>query len=263
MYEAAAIWTLTGSDGTVSTFNDGSSGMYIEAVSGWDSPNIRTSVYDLPEDDGATAGLSYLGQRPWSLSGKIGANLTATARNAAVVALQRSIRGLRAGATAKSTPTGLPAMQSSCILVGFRLSGGFVKDFQLQFISADPRAYSQAAQSGTGSGAGAISYVCTNAGNFPPEMTFTLTGPVTNAVITNATTGDVFYIDTAIAAGHTVIISTAARTILDGATNMYQYVRFPSSVWWGLAPGANTVTLTGTARTGATTLLTAWRDAWA
>jgi hypothetical protein len=261
VYEYGCLWTLVGGDGTTVSFNDGSSGLVVENVTGWDSPNIRTTVVDLPEDDGAIAGKSFLGQRPWTLEGRVGVHLSAAGRNLAVSNLQSAARGLRLDALAKSSPSGLPAMQSACRLVGLRVSAQYLKNFQLQFVSADPRAYSQTLNSQSATGA-SPAVTCVNAGNFPAPTTITITGPVTNAVITNSTNGDVFYLDTSVASGHTCVIDFLPRTCKDGGTDDYRYIRFPSSVWLALNPGTNALTLTGSGTTGATGLQVQWRDAW-
>ncbi len=283
MYEAGAAWTLTGSDGTVATFNDGN-GLYIEEVSGWDSPSIRTNVEDNPEDDGATAGDSWLGQRAWTLSGKI-VGQSASGRNLMVVSLQRALRGMRADCLAKSSPQGLPAMQSYCRVSGFRLSGAFVKDFQIQMISADPRAYSQTLNTQTdsnrtpspgaafnlvfpiafGGTTGAVGQVsCTNAGNYPTPPVLVAKGPISDPYFENVATGERIVTDgLTLDPGDTLTIDVAAKTAVDqDGVNRYSKVLFPDSSWWQLQPGAQTIRLWGSGNSSTTELDVSWRDAW-
>lgn len=144
MYEHGAVWTMEGADGTTTIFNDGASGLYLEEVSGFDSPEIRTQVEDLPEWDGAIASDSWLSHRPVTLRGRVGVGLTAAQRNAAVVNLQRAARGLRIDGTLKSQASGLPAMQIGFRVQSIRLTPGYVKEFQISVVCADPRIVSQA-----------------------------------------------------------------------------------------------------------------------
>src|SRR3954470_7969212 len=143
MYETGAQWTSTSPDGaTTVTFNDGASGLYLESVTGFDSPDVRQNIDVLPEADGSVAGNFFFGSRPVTLNGKVIAP-TAASRNNVVVNLQRAVRGLRGDVTLKSQPQGLPAMQATARLNNMRVSGGYVKDFQIALICPDPRMYSQ------------------------------------------------------------------------------------------------------------------------
>src|SRR3954469_23136222 len=285
MYETNAQWTITAADGTTVVFNDGASGLYLESVTGFDSPDVRQNIDVLPEADGSVAGNFFFGSRPVTLNGKIAAN-TAAGRNVAVVNLQRAIRGLRGAATLKSTPQGLPAMQTTARLNNIRVSGAFVKDFQLSLICPDPRIYSQTLNTNSaigiavtpgasfpwafpvnwGGGTGATLAVnVTNAGNFSTPPTVKVIGPAIGPQITNATTGESLYLDgLTLAAGEYVTVDfgnhTATRS--DG-TNQYYRVRFPGTVWFTLQPGSSTVQLWASGATSATELDVSWRDAWA
>lgn len=256
MYEASATWTLTGSDGTVVTMNGGNV-LAVEEVTGFDSPNMRENIEDLPEQDGAIAGDYFLGSRPITFSGRV-IGSTATVRNAQVVSLQRAVRGLRGDCVIKSTASGLPAMQANARLQNLRVTGGFVKQFQLGMVCADPRIYSQALNTQSRSGTGTVS--CTNAGNFDARPVIRVTA-MNTPTITNTTTGLALTLSYNITAGHYVDIDMAARTAIDDtAVSHYNSITFPTN-WWTLAPGANTITLSGTTNTGAA-LSVSWRDTW-
>jgi hypothetical protein len=286
MYEYSQVWTLVGPDGTTVIFNDGSSGLWLEDVTGWDSPTIRTNVEDLPESDGAVASDAWLGQRPWTMKGKVAAS-SAAGRNAAVVSMQQALRALRGDLVAKSQPCGLPAMQASARIADFKLSGGYVKDFIISLISPDPRAYSQALNTqqatgiasipgaafnwafdvnfGGGSGA-TVNINASNAGNIEAPAVFRVWGPITGIQVKNGTSGDSIYVDNVtLIAGEYIDIDTGARTVTkNDGTNLYNRVRFPGSVWWRMKPGSNSIQLWATSGTTSQTELDAiWRDAWA
>lgn len=286
MLEYSQQWTLVGPDGTTVIFNDGISGLILEDVAGFDGAPVRLNVEDLPESDGAVAGDSYLGQRPVTLTGRVAA-ASASARNATVVSLQQALRALKGDLTLKSQASGLPAMQAKARLAApLRLSGGYVKAFQIALVCPDPRIYSQTLNQGVatgavsapgasfswvfpvnfGGGTGATQVVnVTNAGNFATAPIVRVWGPIANPQITNATQALSLYLDSlTLVAGEYVDVDLGARTVTksDGS-NLYSKVRFPGSSWWTLNPGSSTVQLWGTGTSGSTELDVSWRDAWA
>ena len=284
MYEAGAQWTIVGPDGTTVQINDGVSAWFQDTVTGWDSASIRTNVEDLPEDDGGVAGDSWLGQRPWTQSGII-TTLDPSTRNNAIAQMQQAIRALRGDCTIKTQPTGMPAMQCAARLQSFRVTGSNPKSWQLAWISADPRAYSQtlnvqtaiglAAAPGAafdwafpvdfGGGSGAtLSLSATNAGNIETPPIFKVWGPCSNPQIMRTSDQASIYLDgLTLAAGQWVQVDVGARTVVDqSGTNLYYTVRGTSS-WWKLLPGSNGIQLWATGATAATELDVSWRDAWA
>lgn len=283
MYESSATWSIVAADGTTASFNDGT-GLLLEDVTGFDSPNIRQNVQDLPETDGATAGYFFMGSRPVTLRGRMAGYATAAARNQAVVNLQRALRGLRGDVTIKSAPSGLPAMQVSARLDNVRVTGGYVKEFMISLVCPDPLIYSQTlntqATSGSvastgaafplvfpivfGGGTGAtVTVNATNAGNYDTPPYIRVTGPVSDPQIKNASTQQSIWIDNVLlVSGEYIDIDMAARTAVksDGA-NLYSRVRFPASDWWRLAPSTNVIQMFSST-SGSSTLTVQWRDAW-
>ena len=176
-------------------------------------------------------------------------------------------------------------MQVTGRLDNVRVTGGFVKDFLISLICADPLLYSSTlnTQSGTGSvassgaafplvfninfgaGSGAVvSITATNAGNFPTYPIVRITGPVTNPWLTNTTTNAVLFLDNLdLLAGEYVDIDMRARTVVkNDGTNQYSHVRFPDSNWIYLQTGANILELRSASTTSSSTLTANWRDAW-
>ena len=101
--------------------------------------------------------------------------------------------------------------------------------------------------------AGNASATLTNNGDVPAWPVFAITGPGTRFVATNTTTGKVLDVNATLAAGDTLTIDTRPRTrsVKDGAgVNRFAYLTAGSSLW-GLAPGANEVTLAITSGTAA------------
>jgi hypothetical protein len=285
MYEHGSMWTITSPQGYDVTFNQVGSPFYLEEITGFDSPNVRQSVEDIPEYDGAVFGNFYYGSRPVTFRGRIISG-SATSRNLAVVQLQRALRALRDDATIWAYPTGLPPMRMAARVQNLRITGGYVKEFQIGMIAADPRIYSQEQHSdsssatagavfgapwpltwpvvwGGGSGASAIVNV-ENVGNIGTPPTLRVHGIIDNPEIRNETTGQSIFIDNvSLAAGEYIDIDVATRTAVSSVSgNIYSRVRFPGTTWWLLEPGANDIQLRG-ASTGAGVQVTVyWRDAW-
>lgn len=285
MYESSAVWTFTGPDGSTVSFNDG--GAFVcEDVTGFDSPNVRENIEDLPEADGANAGNYYYGSRPVTFNGLLTGD--PASRNLAAIQLQAALRGLRSNVTIFSQATGLPAMRASGRLQNLRITRreGIAKSFQIGLVCPDPRMYSQALNTNSGSGSVAISgaafplvfpvsfgggtgatvtFNVTNAGNFTAPAVIRVAGTITNPYITNLTSGEVIYIDNLDLVGTDwVEIDTGARTVVkNDGTNLYGRVRIPASHLWHLQPGANTIELRADSAASSATLTLTWRDAWA
>lgn len=286
MLEHSAQWTIVGDDGTTVQFNDGASGWLLEEVTGFDSPDVRQNLEELPEEDGAVAGDFFFGARPVTFRGRIAAP-TAAQRNASALTLMRALRGLRGDVTVKSQASGLAAMQAKARLQNFRLAGGYVKTFLIGLVCPDPRFYSQAENSQAGSGGGlgipgavfpwafpvnfgggsgaALQVTVTNAGNFDSPPVIRVAGPCTNPQVELDAPDESLYVDNLILlAGEWIDIDMNARTVKkNDGSSFYDRVRFPGSVWWRLRPGSNTVKLWASGTDATTALTVTWRDAWA
>jgi hypothetical protein len=122
---------------------------------------------------------------------------------------------------------------------------------------ADPLIYANTAQTG--------SSPKTNAGNASSYPTFTLTPTGGDVVLTNTTAGlgspAVTLTEGAagvgVSTGSAVTVDFAAKTVTQGGTRKDYAVQFPSSLWWAIAPGANTWTVTN-----ASSVSISFRDAW-
>jgi hypothetical protein len=290
IYQADATFTLTAPDGTSvvlagsSSFAQAATVFLVEEITGFDSPNVRQDIEDLPEQDGAVAGNYFFGSRPITIKGKVVAS-TASMRNVSVMSLQRALRGMTASSTLSVTGVpGMLDMQVYCRLDNVRITGGYIKDFILSLVCPDPLMYSTALHTQTasgmiavsgvafpivfpanfGGGSGAVlSLVATNSGNYDSAPVVRLTGPINSPQLKNATTNETLYLDgVIIATSEYVDIDMAGHTaVKNDGTNLYGRVRFPGSTWWRLAPGANTIELRSDG-VATPTLLSTWRDAW-
>jgi hypothetical protein len=285
MLEHGRTWELEGPEGTTVTLNASPvNGLYLEEVTGFDMPQIRQNIEDLPEADGAVAGDFFFGHRSVTLRGKI-VSPTAAERNQLALNMQRTIRGLRGDVTLRSQPSGQPAMQATGRLEAFRLTGGYVKEFLISFVCPDPRIYAQSLSQETvtgstasvgaafpwsfpvnfGGGTGAaLTVTASNEGNIDTPAIIRVWGPLNNPQIHNIATGEIIYLDAvSLGSGQWIEVDTGAKTAVrhDG-TNAYNNVRFPGS-WWKLVPGANLIRVFGSGEGPGAELDVSWRSAWA
>lgn len=161
-----------------------------------------------------------------------------------------------------------------------KFNGGVLR-VRAEFAATDPRRYSSTEQTastglptaagglefgavapfvfGTGGSGGAMS--CPNEGTFPTPWVATFTGPLVGPVLRLEATGEqVSFSGATVASGQTLVVDSTERTVLlDGTTSRYSWLA-PTSRWFELAAGANTVTLLGAS--GAGTVELAWRSAW-
>jgi hypothetical protein len=257
VFEYSAPWTITAPDGATIALNDGN-GLYLEDVSGFDSPNVRENVNDLPEADGAIAGDFWYGSRPVTLSGTI-ALATAALRNAKIIDLIKALRGLRGDVILQTTPSGMSAMRAFGRIQNVRVTGGFVKKFQIGLICADPRMYGTTLNTATTSGA---STSATNAGDYysPPVLRIT---NYTNPVITNSTTTEaISFINLTLGTTEYVDVDMLSKTVISNlGVSRYSNVVFPASTFWYLARGSNTITIGGSGG-GSKSFRIQWYDTW-
>lgn len=284
-------YVLTGPDGGRAAFNDPTDRDYIGAlteITGLDSPEVRESADNLVSMDGGVHGCFYYGRRPITMSGSIYNVASTTERNIKMTKLQRASNAMRGDATLLWTPDG---GEEQYVKVRrqqpLRISGGWVKDFQIALVAADPRIYSTQLYTSTVQASGVAAsggrsyprsyplnyaYVppaslgdiyATNQGNAAAPATLTITGPGTNPTITNATTGERLVFSITLGATDFLAVDMLNRTVLLNNTfSKYSTVSFTQSAWWMLQPGVNDIQLAwGSYDTGAG-LTVQWRDAW-
>jgi len=131
-------YTLTGPDGTTATFNDSTDPNYVGAISeitGLDSPEVRQNAESRSGLDGGIHGSFLYGRRPITITGQI-ANITSgTDRNTKQTRLLQASNAMRQDAVLSWTPEG---GEEQFVNVRRaqppRITGGWVKDFQLALI---------------------------------------------------------------------------------------------------------------------------------
>ncbi|WP_413757210.1 phage distal tail protein [Streptomyces sp. MMBL 11-3] len=87
--------------------------------------------------------------------------------------------------------------------------------------------------------------VIDNPGDATSFPVWTIHGPLTSAVVTNATTGLSFSVTASLSSSDTLVVDTRERVqtaVLNGSTNWWPYLGAASDLW-GLEPGENDVSL--------------------
>jgi hypothetical protein len=271
--ETGIEYEIIASDGFRASFNDDTDQDfigYVEEITGLDGADVRDSSELIVEGDGGRHFSFYHGRRPITLSGPLNPNVFGIEANRNITRLLRATNAMRTDAKLRWTATGgVPVEIAVRRSASPRISGNRVKTYLVGLIAADPRVYSQTTN--TASGALALSgglatggpLAVTNAGSTPSSPTLTVSGPITNPVFTNVTTGEVLSLTTTIAASASVTVDFAARTIVNQAgTSIYSTLNYTTSQWWALASGTNSVKVTGTWTVAGGTFTVGWRDAW-
>lgn len=139
-------YTFTGPDGTIATFNEPSDPNYVGSITeitGLDSPEVRENAENLTGMDGGIHGNFYDGRRPITISGTILNVVSNEDRNKKITKLTQASNALREDAILEWTPDGGEAQFVKVRRQqALRISGAWVKTFQLSLVAADPRIYS-------------------------------------------------------------------------------------------------------------------------
>lgn len=112
--------------------------------------------------------------------------------------------------------------------------------------------------SATGSG---NTGVVINDGNATTYPVLTISGPVSNPVVRNASTDRRIALGIDVAAGETVTVDHASGRVLLNGTASRLTTLLPGSSWWGLPPGASQISFSAATSTGAQLAVT-YRPAW-
>lgn len=272
--QSSAIYTLTSPRGNSAVFNDEASPDFVgslagdDAVSGLDSPEVRQTLHDLVEADGSISSQVFHGPRPFTLQGFIKAP-SISVRNDRETKLRQVVNEcMRADGTLTWTPDGglsqrLNVRKNQPI----RVRGGFVKEFLIAMVAADPRIYGSTLNTLTDTGTPLTLAVVNDGNGDSPPVLIRVTGPVTNPLVrrVQGSNDDALkFAGLVIAGGAFIDINMLNKTAVDNlGASVYSFVDFPANAdWWELLPGSNTVTVEGTGQTAASALRVDWRSVW-
>ncbi len=247
----------------------------------WAAPEVRNGEMERAQQHGLFAGVDRFGGR------MVAASFYVTGASDAIEVANR-----QALAAAWQPPASgvVPLVWMDDDGVKYRLNGkprlasSLVEPrtpTECRFVATDPRIYANAEQSAStglattsggldfpaaapfvfGTGGSGSTMACPNDGTIDTPWVATFTGPLVAPTLTHVDSGKALILSGAsLAAGETLIVSSADRTVLlEGTASRYAWLA-GTSQWFDLTPGANSINLTGAS--GAGTVSIAWRSAW-
>lgn len=259
-------------------FYDNDNGCLLNSFEGFEYPDVKLAINDVPGVIGATYVASGFGRRPLSFAGEfVGANRFSDRR--AMLAPMRKNGSLK---LVEFTTYDLLELQ--CEAEISKVSNPYnnsVHAFLVQLVAPDFRFYSQLLSTHTmaesqilggtpiptpvpidfdGSG-GSGGVTITNNGNEQTPVIFTIHGPGTGFTVRNDTLQQQFKINYTLVEGDEVVIDTKARTVmLNGSYNIYSALE---GYFWELDPGNNLIYFVADSGADGHTLLDLdWRDAY-
>ena len=233
------------------TFNDNADGTILREFEGFEYPNTRPVLIDLPARDGSLYIGSQFGSRRLSWSGDVvNPNIFARRRSMLSSMSQGQLKLLQF-----TTYDDLELQTYVEIKKVVMPYTHMVHGYLIEAVAPDYRFYTQelttetvqiTEQSGgmaiptpipgpIGGGA-SIPVVVDNVGNANTFPILTITGPGTNFTIQNLDTGQSMAITIELNAGETIVINTLNRTLFKGNQNVFGSF---SGDWLWLQPGNN------------------------
>lgn len=249
-----------------------------------DPASITGSGSNLVERDGRVLGPSFMNGRSGTITGFFDANLTPTVIAGRESKLKRASRALRADGTLRWTPPNdsTPRQLRFRRQDGPRVTGRRPKTFQLTLECGDPFALGSTLQTLTitaGAAAGEVGIsdpfrdpissplnptaqqTVQNAGDAPVWPYFRITGPITNPVLLNNTSGESVVIAYTLNAGEWLDIYPERGAVLaQGTADRYGSVDFVQTSWWQLQPGSTDVRLLASTFSSPAALTINWRN---
>lgn len=258
--EYGCTFVLTGPNGQRAVFNDSTDADYVGILdptkcSGLDSADVREDASDRTEDDGGIHGANFYGRRPVVFAGTLRAN-SAEQRNERAAKLEMATDAMVADATLVWTPKG--GVANRLLLrqnQPLRITGPYNKEFMVALVSADACKKSNEEHSIEK----AVNVVAEpeNVGTAKTPPIIELTGPQTNPVVKNETTGEEMKLTGSIASGKKLVIDVYNHTVVNDGVQAYGMWNFTTSKWFKLAANGKTKLKCTTG-----TMKVKWRDAW-
>lgn len=260
--------------------NDPSSNVYLDQeIDGLSLPTLRTSLGNYSGRDGGYVGGQFYSPRDVTLQGNVFSSTAATLESTAS-AFQAALAS--ESVTMQILTNGGASYIIYCNLIDFQMpitSDIFSRPFKLELNAPDPTIYDN-----TGGGAltanlprlvsggyvypvvykviysgGGSPTTINNSGSISVYPVITLTGIMTNPVLTNVTTGGVFSLTGLITGSlDVVVVDMRQRTVTLNGSGIFGDVGALSQ-WWSLATGNNSVTLTTPSSGDTVTGVVSWR----
>lgn len=237
------------------------------------SPPVRLAVSSLPSDSGGAASPPFYDPYPFTIGGWLwvpsGPDDVAGAEEQLRAAFAAGNGPLLLTGNMRGWATKRQITAQTNGQITFTPRHGTLRiptrDFSIPMIALDPLAYdADNLRTQTLPATGAFTNVVSN-GTVNTPFSVTITGPITNPVLTRQNDAKTIALSGTIASGHSITITTNPVTgisaVDDLGANVYGKVSAFAATW--LMPGTRAWTLTGTSTSGATAAVISWRDAWA
>jgi hypothetical protein len=264
--------------------NDGSNNSWLnDEATGLELPTIRTSSGNYAGRDGGFVGAQFFSARDITFQG------TLFSKNIALLETARS--GLQAALISQRSANLIPvtitivtnAGNSYVVyanLLDFKMpinKALFKATFKIELLATDPTIYLQESFSVPGnlplvvSGgvpfpvtfpvdfpAGSLPVTIVNTGTVAVYPIITLTGIMTNPVLTNLTTEQTFGMELTTSPGDVLVLNFQQRTALLNGSSVFGDVT--SASWWQLIPGDNSIALTSSSGSDTVTGTIQWQS---
>lgn len=246
---------------------------FVEDWGGLGAPDVRTVRQPAPRRHGAIDATALYGPRIMPVRGWCGDVPEAGVGPAAAVA---AFDALKAALTAESQHVVVLRRAGRAVderLVCRLASGitdsvegaGEVIRWSFDLIAADPLLYDATEASAQRTGAGSWTATVTG-GTVPTLPRIEITGPTNTGTITlTSTTDDLKAVSLtnvqSLTAGQVAIVDFSPRTVFHHGAYHPENVAASSTDWWRLRPGANTISVAGTALQASTVIRAYWRPA--
>ena len=245
----------------------------ISNVDGFGMPGLQTGDAQKPRDQGEFTGYDYLQGRDITLAGDIVTDGTSLAHS--ITALAQVTTPTTAQANTeyplwfKVPNIGTIASMVRCRHRDLPLNLQFVAglaSINLQFHATDPAWYSQASTVSAGITAGAATVSIVNSGNYSTRPTLRVSGPLASGwTISNGTSVLIVNFGFLAGAGIYCDIDLDLHTITYTTSGTSVNIRYALGVnpgWFECAAGTSSITLAGSATSGATQLSATYSSAW-
>jgi hypothetical protein len=244
----------------------------VESWLGFGTPGVRRVSQDRPAQHGSIDSTSLWGPRVMPVRGWCGQVPSGADDAAVAVEAFDTLKALlvpgphlvvlrRTGRTADEQMTVRVASDVELIEED---PGGTVLRWAVELVAPDPRLYATAETTAQRAGAG--SWTATNAGKVATPVVIEIVGPANagTLTITNGATAEsvsLTGLDALPNNTYTATLDLRQRTFEVFGDRLPQRVVAASTNWWELQPGANLLTVSGTALQAGTVVRARWRSA--
>lgn len=267
------------------TFGNGTNLAIIETDGFDDLPPVRAADIDKAAAHGAFAGIDVLGERTMNIKfALLGQDRPS---------YDALVQQLLGAFSVQTTELPLLCGDNGGWLVNCRPRkvaaprkldnhGVFNQDALVELVATDPRIYSatqSTAMTGLSSSSGGMSFPATfplsfgsvgsgglvsvtNAGKFATDCTLTISGPVVNPIIDSVTAGVSLLLGITLGSTDTLVLNTAAKSIVLNGTASRTSSLMYGSTWFNLPPGTTQLRYRNNGAFTASQLTVAFRSAW-